>query len=150
MLLRGIFVGVWVFFSSVSWGAEICERLLKKDFRETSNIRLAYNDVGVVLDKNAEFIDKIRFGSSAFESSLSVGDQVIEINGEDISNIEEDKLKKYIATRNILLKTIGPDGEAKTISLERTPYLGHPIVEFDVILRDLETVSYTHLRAHET
>ena len=103
MLLRGIFVGVWVFFSSVSWGAEICERLLKKDFRETSNIRLAYNDVGVVLDKKAEFIDKIRFGSSAFESSLSVGDQVIEINGEDISNIEEDKLKKYLATRTLSL-----------------------------------------------
>ena len=140
MISRGIILGFWVFFSSVSWGAEICERLLKTDFRETSNIRLAHNDVGVVLDENAAFINKIRFGSSAFESSISTGDQIIEINGEDISNIEEDNVKKFLATRNVSLKVIGSDGEAKTISLERTPYLGHPIVEFDII-----SVSYTHL-----
>ena len=140
MFLRGTILGFWVFFSSVSWGAEICERLLKKDFRETSNIRLAYNDVGVVLKENGPFIDKIRFGSSAFESPISTGDQIIEINGEDISNIEEDNVKKFLATRNVSLKVIGSDGEAKTISLERTPYLGHPIVEFDIILRDIEII----------
>ena len=100
----------------MSWGAEICERLLKTDFRETSNIRLAYNDVGVVLDENAAFINKIRFGSSAFESSISTGDQIIEINGEDISNIEEDNINKFLSTRNVSLKVIGSGGETKTIN----------------------------------
>ena len=69
-MVRGIIAAILLTFSSVSWGSEICERLLKTDFRETSNIRIAYNDSGVVMEPQTNLIEKIRFGSSAASTNL--------------------------------------------------------------------------------
>ena len=74
-MVRGIIAAILLTFSSVSWGAEICERLLKTDFRETSNIRLAYNDSGVVLEPQTNLIQKVRVGAYASNTSLEVGDR---------------------------------------------------------------------------
>ncbi len=144
MLLRGIFVGVWVFFSSVSWGSEICERLLKKDFRETSNIRLAYNDSGVVLEQNQPIINKKRFGSYAFNTPLEVGDRILAVDQKPVASDDSDahlylsNLLETSAMRDLTLTVQHQDGEEEIIDLKRIPYLGHPIVEANIILNDFE------------
>ena len=144
MLLRGIFVGVWVFLSSVSWGAEICERLLKKDFRETSNIRLAYNDSGVVLEQNQPIINKKRFGSYAFNTPLEVGDRILAVDQKPVASDDSDahlylsNLLETSAMRDLTLTVQHQDGEEEIIDLKRIPYLGHPIVEANIILNDFE------------
>ncbi len=144
MLLRGIFVGVWVFLSSVSWGAEICERLLKKDFRETSNIRLAYNDSGVVLEQNQPIINKKRFGSYAFTTPLEVGDRILAVDQKPVASDDSDahlylsNLLETSAMRDLTLTVQHQDGEEEIIDLKRIPYLGHPIVEANIILNDFE------------
>ena len=99
MFLRGIILGFWVFFSSVSWGAEICERLLKKDFRETSNIRLAYNDSGVVLEQNQPIINKKRFGSYAFDTPLEAGDRILAVDQKPVAS---DDVDAYLYLSNLL------------------------------------------------
>ena len=74
----------------MSWGSEICERLLKKDFRETSNIRLAYNDSGVVLEQNQPIINKKRFGSYAFNTPLEVGDRILAVDQKPVASDDSD------------------------------------------------------------
>ncbi len=144
MFLRGIILGFWVFFSSVSWGAEICERLLKKDFRETSNIRLAYNDSGVVLEQNQPIINKKRFGSFAFNTPLKVGDRILAVDQKPVTSNDTDaymylsNLLETSAMRDLSLTVQHLDGEEEIVDLKRIPYLGHPIVEADIILNDFE------------
>ena len=144
MFLRGIFLGFWVFFSSVSWGAEICERLLKKDFRETSNIRLAYNDSGVVLEQNQPIINKKRFGSFAFNTPLKVGDRILAVDQKPVASNDTDaylylsNLLETSAMRDLSLTVQHLDGKEEIVDLKRIPYLGHPIVEADIILNDFE------------
>ena len=144
MFLRGIFLGFWVFFSSVSWGAEICERLLKKDFRETSNIRLAYNDSGVVLEQNQPIINKKRFGSFAFNTPLKVGDRILAVDQKPVASNDTDaylylsNLLETSAMRDLSLTVQHLDGKEEIVELKRIPYLGHPIVEADIILNDFE------------
>ena len=144
MFLRGIILGFWVFFSSVSWGAEICERLLKKDFRETSNIRLAYNDSGVVLEQNQPIINKKRFGSYAFNTPLEAGDRILAVDQKPVSSDDVDaylylsNLLETSAMRDLSLTVQHLDGEEEIVELKRIPYLGHPIVEADIILNDFE------------
>ena len=146
MFLRGIFLGFWVFFSSVSWGAEICERLLKKDFRETSNIRLAYNDSGVVLEQNQPIINKKRFGSFAFNTPLKVGDRILAVDQKPVASNDTDaylylsNLLETSAMRDLSLTVQHLDGEEEIVDLKRVPYLGHPIVEADIILNDFEVI----------
>jgi len=89
-MVRGIIAAILLMFSSISWGSEICERLLKTDFRETSNIRLAYNDSGVVIDPDTNLIQKIRFGSSAASTSLEKGDRIQALDGEALPNNPQD------------------------------------------------------------
>ena len=144
MFLRGIILGFWVFFSSVSWGAEICERLLKKDFRETSNIRLAYNDSGVVLEQNQPIINKKRFGSYAFNTPLEAGDRILAVDQKPVASNDTDaymylsNLLETSAMRDLSLTVQHLDGEEEIVDLKRIPYLGHPIVEADIILNDFE------------
>jgi len=144
LFLRGIILGFWVFFSSVSWGAEICERLLKKDFRETSNIRLAYNDSGVVLEQNQPIINKKRFGSFAFNTPLKVGDRILAVDQKPVASNDTDaylylsNLLETSAMRDLSLTVQHLDGEEEIVDLKRIPYLGHPIVEADIILNDFE------------
>ncbi len=146
MFLRGIFLGFWVFFSSVSWGAEICERLLKKDFRETSNIRLAYNDSGVVLEQNQPIINKKRFGSYAFNTPLEAGDRILAVDQKPVASDDVDaylylsNLLETSAMRDLSLTVQHLDGEEEIVDLKRVPYLGHPIVEADIILNDFEVI----------
>ena len=146
MFLRGIILGFWVFFSSVSWGAEICERLLKKDFRETSNIRLAYNDSGVVLEQNQPIINKKRFGSFAFNTPLKVGDRILAVDQKPVASNDTDaymylsNLLETSAMRDLSLTVQHLDGEEEIVDLKRIPYLGHPIVEADIILNDFEVI----------
>ncbi len=144
MFFRGIILGFWVFFSSVSWGAEICERLLKKDFRETSNIRLAYNDSGVVLEQNQPIINKKRFGSFAFNTPLKVGDRILAVDQKPVASNDTDaylylsNLLETSAMRDLSLTVQHLDGKEEIVELKRIPYLGHPIVEADIILNDFE------------
>ncbi len=146
MFLRGIILGFWVFFSSVSWGAEICERLLKKDFRETSNIRLAYNDSGVVLEQNQPIINKKRFGSYAFNTPLEAGDRILAVDQKPVASDDVDaylylsNLLETSAMRDLSLTVQHLDGEEEIVELKRIPYLGHPIVEADIILNDFEVI----------
>ena len=92
-MVRGIIAAILLTFSSVSWGAEICERLLKKDFRETSNIRLAYNDSGVVIEPQTNLIQKVRFGSAAARTSLQAGDRILALNGKALPEKLEDSYR---------------------------------------------------------
>ncbi len=146
MFLRGIILGFWVFFSSVSWGAEICERLLKKDFRETSNIRLAYNDSGVVLEQNQPIINKKRFGSYAFDTPLEAGDRILAVDQKPVASDDVDaylylsNLLETSAMRDLSLTVQHLDGEEEIVDLKRIPYLGHPIVEADILLNDFEVI----------
>ena len=128
----------------MSWGAEICERLLKKDFRETSNIRLAYNDSGVVLEQNQPIINKKRFGSYAFKTPLEVGDRILAVDQKPVASDDSDahlylsNLLETSAMRDLTLTVQHQDGEEEIIDLKRIPYLGHPIVEANIILNDFE------------
>ena len=146
MFLRGIILGFWVFFSSVCWGAEICERLLKKDFRETSNIRLAYNDSGVVLEQNQPIINKKRYGSYAFNTPLKAGDRILAVDQKPVASDDADaylylsNLLETSAMRDLSLTVQHLDGEEEIVDLKRIPYLGHPIVEADIILNDFEVI----------
>ena len=142
-MVRGIIAAILLTFSSVSWGAEICERLLKKDFRETSNIRLAYNDSGVVIEPQTNLIQKVRFGSAAAKTSLEAGDRILALNGKALPEKLEDSyrhlsnLLETSAMRDTKLTIQKASGEIESIDLERLPYLGHPIVEADIILKDI-------------
>ena len=145
-MVRGIIAAILLTFSSVSWGAEICERLLKKDFRETSNIRLAYNDSGVVIEPQTNLIQKVRFGSAAAKTSLEAGDRILALNGKALPEKLEDSyrhlsnLLETSAMRDTTLTIQKASGEIESIDLERLPYLGHPIVEADIILKDIEVI----------
>ena len=145
-MVRGIIAAILLTFSSVSWGAEICERLLKTDFRETSNIRIAYNDSGVVIEPQTNLIEKIRFGSSAASTNLEVGDRILALDGEALPDSLQDSynhlsnLLETSAMRDVILKVQKASGEIIDIQLKRMPYLGHPIVEPDIILKDIEVI----------
>jgi len=145
-MVRGIIATILLTFSSVSWGAEICERLLKTDFRETSNIRLAYNDSGVVLEPQTNLIQKVRFGSYASNTSLEVGDRILNLDGKSLSESPEDSylylsnLLETSAMRDVSLTIQKKDGEIQSLNLKRLPYLGHPMVEPDIILKDIEVI----------
>ena len=145
-MVRGIIAAILLTFSSVSWGAEICERLLKTDFRETSNIRIAYNDSGVVMEPQTNLIEKIRFGSSAASTNLEVGDRILALDGEALPDSLQDSyyhlsnLLETSAMRDVILKVQKASGEIIDIQLQRMPYLGHPIVEPDIILKDIEVI----------
>ena len=145
-MVRGIIAAILLTFSSVSWGAEICERLLKTDFRETSNIRIAYNDSGVVMEPQTNLIENIRFGSSAATTNLEVGDRILALDGEALPDSLQDSYKhlsnllETSAMRDVILKVQKASGEIIDIQLQRMPYLGHPIVEPDIILKDIEVI----------
>ena len=145
-MVRGIIAAILLTFSSVSWGAEICERLLKKDFRETSNIRLAYNDSGVVIEPQTNLIQKIRFGSAAANTSLQIGDRIIAIDGKALPDNLSDSyrhlsnLLETSAMRDSSLTIQKISGDIETINLQRLPYLGHPKVEVDILLKDIEVI----------
>ena len=145
-MVRGIIAAILLMFSSVSWGSEICERLLKTDFRETSNIRLAYNDSGVVIEPQTNIIQKIRFGSFAFNTSLEAGDRILALDGKSLPDSLQDSyrllsnLLKTSAMRDVSLTVQKKEGEIQSIDLKRLPYLGHPIVEPDIILKDIEVI----------
>ena len=144
-MVRGIIAAILLTFSSISWGAEICERLLKKDFRETSNIRLAYNDSGVVIEPQTNLIQKVRFGSAAAKTSLEVGDRILALNGKASQKssrllpafIQSSETSAMRIERWLIQKA---SGEIESIDLKRLPYLGHPIVEPDIILKDIEVI----------
>ena len=145
-MIRGIFAAILLMFSSISWGSEICERLLKEDFRETSNIRLVYNDSGVVLEPQTNLVQKIRFGSPASRTSIKIGDRILAIDGKTLPENQEDSyrhlsnLLETSAMRDVSLTLKKPDEKFQSIDLQRMPYLGHPIVEPDIILKDIEVI----------
>ena len=138
-MVRGIITAILLMFSSVSWGSEVCERLLKEDFRETSNIRLVYNDSGVIIEPQTNLIQKVRFGSVAAKTSLEVGDRILALNGKALPEKLEDSyrhlsnLLETSAMRDTTLTIQKSSGEIESVDLERLPYLGHPIVEADII-----------------
>lgn len=145
-MIRGIITAILLMYSSISWGSEVCERLLKTDFRETSNIRLAYNDSGVVIKPETNLIQKVRFGSSASSTSLEVGDRILALDGNQLPESPEDSyrhlsnLLETSAMRDTSLTVQKKNGEIQSIDLKRLPYLGHPIVEPDIILKDIEVI----------
>lgn len=145
-MIRGIFAAILLMFSSISWGSEICERLLKEDFRETSNIRLVYNDSGVVLEPQTNLVQKILFGSPASRTSIKIGDRILAIDGKTLPENQEDSyrhlsnLLETSAMRDVSLTLKKPDEKIQSIDLKRMPYLGHPIVEPDIILKDIEVI----------
>ena len=44
------------------------------------------------------------------------------------------------AMRDVSLTIQKKDGEIQPLSLKRLPYLGHPMVEPDIILKDIEVI----------
>ena len=80
MIFRGILAGIFVFLASLLNASQLCEQILKEDFRETSNIKLVHHDGGIVLHPNKTLIDKIRYGSAANEIDLRSGDRIVGIN----------------------------------------------------------------------
>ena len=145
-MVRGIIAAILLMFSSLGWGSEICERLLKQDFRETSNIRLAYNDSGLIIEPQTNRIQKIRFGSAAANTSLQIGDRILALDGKALSENFQDAYRRLAnlletsAMRDSLLTVQKATGEIETINLQRLPYLGHPIVEADILLKDIEVI----------
>jgi hypothetical protein len=145
-MIRGIAVGLLVLWSSMSWGAEYCEQLLKEDFRETSNIKLIYHDSGIILENDQPTIYKIKYGSPASSTGLRKGDQIISFNQEPIA---EDLIQAQANLANILqtsamrdvdLEVLHLDGTTEAVSLVKKSFLGYPMVEADFIFKDIDII----------
>src|SRR6056300_939612 len=127
-MVRGIIAAILLMFSSLGWGSEICERLLKQDFRETSNIRLAYNDSGLIIESQTNRIQKIRFGSAAANTPLQIGDRILALDGKALPENFQDAYRRLAnlletsAMRDSLLTVQKATGEIETINLQRLPY----------------------------
>ena len=144
MIFRGILAGIFVFLASFVNASQLCEQILKEDFRETSNIKLVHHDGGIVLHPNKTLIDKIRFGSAAAEINLNPGDAITAVDGNALPLDQEEayeNLTSILETpgiQKILLDIQRPDGSTDTLQLKKDSYFGHPIVETDIILNDIE------------
>ena len=144
MTLRGIIAGVFLLLATPIYASEYCELILKEDFRETSNIKLVYHDGGVSLQPNSPVIDKIRFGSPAAKTNLRSGDRITSINNFTLPNDEEEAYKKLISileppgVRDVILEVTHLDETSESVRLSKNSYLGHPIVEIDMLFNDLE------------
>ena len=144
MTLRGIIAGVFLLLASPIYASEYCELILKEDFRETSNIKLVYHDGGVSLQPNSPIIDKIRFGSPAARTNLRSGDRITSINNFTLPNDEEEAYQKLISileppgVRDVILEVTHLDETSESVRLSKNSYLGHPIVEIDILFNDLE------------
>ena len=144
MTLRGIIAGVFLLLATPIYASEYCELILKEDFRETSNIKLVYHDGGVSLQPNSPVIDKIRFGSPAARTNLRSGDRITSINNFTLPNDEEEAYKKLISileppgVRDVILEVTHLDETSESVRLSKNSYLGHPIVEIDMLFNDLE------------
>ena len=101
MFLRGIILGFWVFFSSVSWGAEICERLLKKTSEKRLTLGLLITTAVSVLEQNQPIINKKRFGSYAFNTSIEVGDRILAVDQKPVASNDKCLLVFIQLIRNI-------------------------------------------------
>ena len=144
MTFRGIIAGVFLLLATPISASEYCELILKEDFRETSNIKLVYHDGGVALEQNSPIIDKIRFGSPAAKTNLQSGDRITSINNFRLPNNEEEAFQKIISileplgVRDVILEVTHPDESSESVQLSKNSYLGHPIVEIDMLFNDLE------------
>ena len=144
MIFRGILAGIFVFLASFVNASQLCEQILKEDFRETSNIKLVHHDGGIVLHPNKTLIDKIRFGSAAAEINLNPGDTITAVDGSSLPLDQEEAYKNLTSIletpgiQKILLDIQRPDGSTDTLLLKKDSYFGHPIVETDIILNDIE------------
>ena len=144
MIFRGILAGIFVFLASFVNASQLCEQILKEDFRETSNIKLVHHDGGIVLYPNKTLIDKIRFGSAAAEINLNPGDTITAVDGSSLPLDQEEAYKNLTSIletpgiQKILLDIQRPDGSTDTLLLKKDSYFGHPIVETDIILNDIE------------
>ncbi len=145
MTLRGIFAGLFIFLATFNTKAsQYCEKILKEDFRETSNIKLVYHDGGVVLHHNKPIIDKIRFGSSASTTNLKSGDRIIAINNSPLPSDNKEAYRELISIlepsgeKDLILDIKKVNGANEIIKINKKSYLGHPIVETDVILKNIE------------
>ena len=144
MFLRGIFTGLFIFLATSTSASQYCEQILKEDFRETSNIKLVYHDGGVILIPNKPIIDKIRFGSSASGASLNSGDRIIAINNSPLPSDDKEAYLRLtdilepLGSRDLVLDIVKEDGTNKTVKINKKSYLGHPIVETDIILKDIK------------
>tara|TARA_B100000965_G_C19590504_1_gene757750 strand:+ start:1470 stop:2861 length:1392 start_codon:yes stop_codon:yes gene_type:complete len=129
--------------SSVS-ASQFCEQILKEDFRETSNIKLIHQDGGIVFHPNKPVIDKIRFGSAASKLNLQPGDKIISINNSPLPIEDNEEYRELInllknpGNEMIKLEVERPDGTNEIFKLSKKSYFGHPIVETDIILNDIE------------
>jgi membrane-associated protease RseP (regulator of RpoE activity) len=144
LTLRGIIAGVFLLLATPIYASEYCELILKEDFRETSNIKLVYHDGGVSLQPNSPVIDKIRFGSPAARTNLRSGDRITSINNFTLPNDEEEAYQKLISileppgVRDVILEVTHLDETSESVRLSKNSYLGHPIVEIDILFNDLE------------
>ena len=139
MTFRGIIAGVFLLLATPISASEYCELILKEDFRETSNIKLVYHDGGVALEQNSPIIDRIRFGSPAAKTNLQSGDRITFINNFRLPNNEEEAFQKIISileppgVRDVILEVTHPDESSESVQLSKNSYLGHPIVEIDML-----------------
>ena len=144
MIFRGILAGIFVFLASLLNASQLCEQILKEDFRETSNIKLVHHDGGIVLHPNKTLIDKIRYGSAANEIDLRSGDRIVGINNIILSNTPKADYEKLISIldtpgkKKISLNIERQDGSKDQLLLEKDSYFGHPRVETAIKLNDIE------------
>ena len=144
MIFRGILAVLFIFLANYVNASQFCEQILKEDFRETSNIKLVHQDGGIVLQPNKPVIKKIRFGSGASEINIQPGDKIISINNSPLPIDEGEAYRKLTSVletpgvQKIKLEIERPSGNIETLELNKESYFGHPIVETDIILNDIE------------
>ena len=144
MILRAILAGFILFLTPLVHGSQFCEQILKEDFRETSNIKLVHHDSGIVLHYNKPIINKIRFGSASSEINIQPGDEITSINNNPLPSDNKKAYQKLISIlekpgkQNIELEVKRQDGSLEVLQLQKDSYFGHPTVDTDVILNDIE------------
>ncbi len=144
MILRSILLSFFIFSASFAYASQFCEQILKEDFRETSNIKLVHHDGGIVLHLNKPIIDKIRFGSASTEINLQPGDEILAINDSRLPIDQKQAYQKIVSKlekpgkQNIKLDIKKQDGSIEVFQLVKDSYFGHPIVDTDIILNDIE------------
>ena len=73
-----------------------------------------------------------------------MGDRILAVDQKPVASNDTDaymylsNLLETSAMRDLSLTVQHLDGEEEIVDLKRIPYLGHPIVEADIILNDVE------------
>ena len=147
MIFRAILAGIFVFLASFVNASQYCEQILKEDFREESKSSHLFQDGGIVLHSETPVIYKVRDGSVASDLDIKPGDRIIRVNNKLLSNIETiafNQISRILATptkQDIILHIQNNEGIVKLYQINKQPFLGHPIVETDIKLKNIEIIN---------